>query len=77
MSRLGNVPTSVRVQGHLGSGGEREVGGLRGDEKFSDRLQGTDTDSIHAQQEQQNTHTHTCTHAHTRTKWVNGEIKPI
>lgn len=47
MSRPGGVPTSIRVQGDLGSGREREVGGLRGDEELSDRLRDRRRVSMH------------------------------
>lgn len=47
MSRPGGVPTSIGVQGDLGSGREREVGGLRGDEELSDRLRDRHGVSMH------------------------------
>lgn len=71
MSRSGSVPTSIRVQGGLGAGSDREIRNLRGDEKFSERLQDTYRVSIHAHQEKQHIRTHTYI------PWVNGEKKPI
>lgn len=58
MSRPGSIPTSIRVQGDLGAGSEREVRSLRGDEKFSDRLRETHTERVSMHIEKSKRHTY-------------------